>query len=512
MKKFIILQLAGFGDTLSAITRLPAVKEKYPYYEIIFYLGGYGKSVQFSKEQIEREGYKANIIKNFNFHNQIPDMRKFLQQNVVSEGDILEDWSFCEEIFQNKEPVFYKYQMQFPYSYSCSEKNEEVQDKCIAVHPLTKSGNAEGYGSDLENKRFWDRDEWRQLCINLCNNGYTPAFVGYGDEDWGLIEELTTEGYRVLDKRMGVEETISFLQTVDGGVFCNSWDWEVTSRAGIPTFCFYTKNHFFIQNHVPHGPSDFWNNCYIESRSQLYTKEDGKYPLKELGCVKAADVYDKLRYIIDNKERPHVDYDVCMISYNDQDHIARTLNNVKPYIDNKFCVVDGCSTDKTVDIIKHIIPDDKLKLDVVKWDKKFDVQKNNSIKMSEKKWVVFIDADETYEHIFWNQLSWYIRESEGLNIECINVSRINTYNDIGIQELQQFVESKGWRINNFGWVNYPDFQQRVFRNNLRFEGSVHETIKNCKKEYYLYPVNCVHDKSYKKQLKSFKLYKDIENG
>jgi len=32
MKKFIILQLAGFGDTLSAITRLPAVKEKYPEY------------------------------------------------------------------------------------------------------------------------------------------------------------------------------------------------------------------------------------------------------------------------------------------------------------------------------------------------------------------------------------------------------------------------------------------------------------------------------------------------
>ncbi len=55
MKTFHILQLAGFGDTLSAITRLPALREKYPDYKIKFWLGGFGKSPIFSKEQLERE-------------------------------------------------------------------------------------------------------------------------------------------------------------------------------------------------------------------------------------------------------------------------------------------------------------------------------------------------------------------------------------------------------------------------------------------------------------------------
>ena len=43
MKTFHILQLAGYGDTLSAITRLPALKEKYPNHKIKFCLDGFGK-------------------------------------------------------------------------------------------------------------------------------------------------------------------------------------------------------------------------------------------------------------------------------------------------------------------------------------------------------------------------------------------------------------------------------------------------------------------------------------
>ena len=111
MNTFHILQLAGYGDTLSAITRLPAVKEKYPDYKIKFWLGGYGKSPMFSKEQLEREGYEAALIKNLTFHNQLPQMRDFLLTNVVKPADIFEDWSFCEEIFDNRIPDFHKYKM-----------------------------------------------------------------------------------------------------------------------------------------------------------------------------------------------------------------------------------------------------------------------------------------------------------------------------------------------------------------------------------------------------------------
>ena len=91
--KLIILQLAGFGDTLSLITRMPAMLKAYPNHDPIFYLGGYGKSPQFSKEQLEREGYEAKLIKNMTFHNQIPQMRDFLVTKVAKKDDIVIDAS-----------------------------------------------------------------------------------------------------------------------------------------------------------------------------------------------------------------------------------------------------------------------------------------------------------------------------------------------------------------------------------------------------------------------------------
>ena len=62
--KYHLLALHGFGDTLSLLTRIPNLQKEYPDHEIVFWLGGFGKAVQFSKEQIEREGHTAKIVKN----------------------------------------------------------------------------------------------------------------------------------------------------------------------------------------------------------------------------------------------------------------------------------------------------------------------------------------------------------------------------------------------------------------------------------------------------------------
>ena len=196
MKTFHILQLAGYGDTLSAITRLPALKEKYPDYKIKFWLGGFGKSPQFSKEQLEREGYEAALIKNLTFDNQLASMRDFLLNKVVKPDDKFEDWSFCEEIFDNKKPHFAPYDMQFPYEYKTGEPTEQAKDivrqvkekNGVAIHPLTKDGNAEGFESDVNNGRFWKKEFWQEICELLNEKGLTPTFVGINDEDWGLRE------------------------------------------------------------------------------------------------------------------------------------------------------------------------------------------------------------------------------------------------------------------------------------------------------------------------------------
>ena len=515
MNTFHILQLAGYGDTLSAITRLPAVKEKYPDYKIKFWLGGYGKSPMFSKEQLEREGYEAALIKNLTFHNQLPQMRDFLLTNVVKPADIFEDWSFCEEIFDNRIPDFHKYKMQFPYAYKTNNRNIELEmlattakDKNgVAIHPLTKDGNAEGFKSDVDNGRFWKKEFWEETCELLSENGYTPTFVGIKDEDWGLREYCSERDIEYIDA-MGynVEDTMYLLENVSGCIACNSWDWEITSRLNIPTVVFYTKNHFFIQNHAPPVNHPFWDTCYIETncvqtaRATIPPGDSSLAGRVMKGEEEPCEIFDKFNYLFENRKRPAQKYSVCMITYNDEECIRDTMENVAPYITDDFVITDGGSTDKTLDIIKEY----NVNLIHRKWADNFENQKNNSLDAANQEWRVWIDADETYEPIFWNQLCWYIRDANSRSVDCINVPRINTVDGV----TPEFAQENSWNLSYFDWVNYPDYQQRIFKSHCKFAGRTHERVINVKKDAALVGVHCKHPKTLERQKAGIKREKD----
>ena len=515
MKTFHILQLAGFGDTLSAITRLPAVKEEYPDYKIKFWLGGFGKSPVFSKQQLEREGYEAGLIKNLTFHNQLPSIRDFLMTKVVKEGDKLEDWSFCEEIFDNRKPIFSKYDLQYPYEYKTGEPSEELKsfaehiknNNGVAVHPLTKEGNAEGFQSDVDNGRFWKKEFWEETCELLNENNFTPTFVGIKDEDWGLKDYCNQHNISYIDAmNYNVEDTIYLLGNMVGCIACNSWDWEITSRAQIPTVCFYTKNHFFIQNHAPQTNHPFWDTCYIETNCVQTAKAtippgDSSLAGRVMkGEQEPSEIFDKFHYLYKNGNRPDVKYSICMITYNDEECIRDTMENVAPYLVDDFVITDGGSTDKTIDIIKEY----DTKLLHKKWADNFEIQKNNSLEHANQEWRIWIDADETYEPIFWNQLVWYIRDAQQREVDCINVPRINIVHGL----TPEFAEENSWNISYFNWVNYPDYQQRIFKSHCKFAGRTHERIINVKKDAALVGAHCIHPKSLDRQIAGIKREKD----
>ena len=518
MKTFHILQLAGYGDTLSAITRLPALKEKYPDHKIKFWLGGFGKSPQFSKEQLEREGYDAALIKNLTFHNQLAAMRDFLKNKVVKPGDEFEDWSFCEEIFDNRKPNFAPYDMQFPFEYKTGEPTEEAKEivnqikekNGVAIHPLTKDGNAEGFESDVNNGRFWKKEFWEEICELLSEKGLTPTFVGINDEDWGLKEYCDKRRIEYIDAMgIDVENTIHILKNVSGCIACNSWDWEITSRLNIPTIVFYTKNHFFIQNHTPQINHPFWDTCYIETncvQTEKATIPAGESSLAGRimkGQEEPSEIFDKFLYLYENNKRPKQNYSVCMITYNDEECVRDTMENVTPYVTDDFVITDGGSTDKTISIIEEY---DIWATNLIhrKWADNFEIQKNNSLEAANQEWRIWIDADETYEPIFWNQLCWYIRDADNRDVDCINVPRINTVDGI----TQDFADKQSWNLSYFNWVNYPDYQQRVFKSHCKFAGRTHERIVNVKKDAAIVGVHCLHPKTLERQKVGIQREKD----
>ena len=478
-------------------------------------MGGFGKSPLFSKQQLEREGYEAGLIKNLTFHNQLPSIRDFLMTKVVKEGDKLEDWSFCDEIFDNRKSIFSKYDLQYPYEYKTSEPSEELKsfaehiknNNGVAVHPLTKEGNAEGFQSDVDNGRFWKQEFWQEICELLNENKLTPTFVGINDEDWGLKEYCDQHNIPYIDAmNYNVEDTIYLLQNVVGCIACNSWDWEITSRAQIPTVCFYTKNHFFIQNHAPQTNHPFWDKCYIETNCVQTPKAtipagDSSLAGRVMkGEQEPSEIFDKFIYLYKNRNRPEAKYSVCMITYNDEECIRDTMENVAPYIVDDFVITDGGSTDKTIDIIKEY----DTNLLHKKWADNFDIQKNNSLERANQEWRIWIDADETYDPIFWNQLPWYIRDAEGRDVDCINVPRINIVHGL----TPEFAEENSWNISYFNWVNYPDYQQRVFKSHCKFAGRTHERIINVKKDAALVGVHCKHPKTLDRQIAGIKREKD----
>ena len=513
--KLIILQLAGFGDTLSLITRMPAMLKAYPNHDPIFYLGGYGKSPQFSKEQLEREGYEAKLIKNMTFHNQIPQMRDFLVTKVAKKDDIVIDASFCEEIFDNRVPEFHKYELQFPYDYKVGQPSAElktltnnIKDKNgVAIHPLTKEGNAEGFKSDVDNGRFWKQEFWQETCELLSENGYTPTFVGIKDEDWDLRKYCSERNIEYIDAmNYNIEDTIFLLKNVAGCIACNSWDWEITSRLNIPTVVFYTKNHFFIQNHAPQVNHPFWDTCYIETncvqtaRATIPPGDSSLAGRVMKGQEEPCEIFDKFNYLYKNKKRPEQNYSVCMITYNDEECVRDTMENVAPYITDDFVITDGGSTDKTLDIINEY----DVNLIHRKWADNFEIQKNNSLDAANQEWRVWIDADETYEPIFWNQLCWYIRDANSRGVECVNVPSINTVEGV----TPEFAEQNSWNLSYFNWVNYPDYQQRIFKAHCKFAGRTHERIINVKKDAALVGVHCKHPKTLERQKAGIKREQD----
>ena len=69
---------------------------------------------------------------------------------------------------------------------------------------------------------------------------------------------------------------------------------------------------------------------------------------------------------------------------------------------------------------------------------------------------------------------------------------------------QIHIERWGWKVTENGWVNYPDYQSRVFRRDgkIRWERPLHELIRGVKTYAHLPPheeLSLYHPKTMKKQ-------------
>ena len=96
------------------------------------------------------------------------------------------------------------------------------------------------------------------------------------------------------------------------------------------------------------------------------------------------------------------------------------------------------------------------------------------------------------------------------DVDLIWLPRVNTVSGITEQHIQQW----GWRVTEKGWINYPDYQARVFRNDndIKWIKPVHEIISGVKTFSHLPPyeeLSLIHHKTIEKQEKQNKLYSEL---
>ena len=83
-----------------------------------------------------------------------------------------------------------------------------------------------------------------------------------------------------------------------------------------------------------------------------------------------------------------------------------------------------------------------------------------------------IDADELPPKYLVENL-WTISEMNN-NVDVLKVPRINTVEGL----TQEHIQKWGWRVDEKGWVNFPDYQWRIYRNDpkIKWVNKVHEVL------------------------------------
>ena len=204
----------------------------------------------------------------------------------------------------------------------------------------------------------------------------------------------------------------------------------------------------------------------------------------------------------------------AITTHNEYDEINELLGILVHHIDtdDEIVILDDFSDERTQEVFTAWMQQYQQinwKFEQRALNKDFAKQKNYLTRMCSGDYIINIDADEIPHDVFLNQIKQVIEIND---VDLIWVPRVNTVDGLTEQHIQQW----GWNVNEKGWVNYPDYQARVYKNaeHIKWIKPVHERIDGAKTYSHLPPheeLSFYHHKKIDKQEKQNKFYGEI-NG
>lgn len=196
---------------------------------------------------------------------------------------------------------------------------------------------------------------------------------------------------------------------------------------------------------------------------------------------------------------------------NEYKEIKGLLDLILNFIDNEdevVVVVDSNNYEPIIIKLLNDINDDRLIFKLNPLENNFSKQKNFMNSLCSKDYIFNIDADEMISPFLIKNIKKII--SFNSETDVFSLARINTVEGI----TEEYIKNQKWNVNENGWINFPDSQKRIYKNNkvIKWIKPVHEILSNYKCESHL-PFEekycLIHKKSFDRQKKQNEFYNKI---
>jgi hypothetical protein len=134
--------------------------------------------------------------------------------------------------------------------------------------------------------------------------------------------------------------------------------------------------------------------------------------------------------------------------------------------------------------------------------------KNELTRMCSSDYIFQIDADEVPNDYLMGSLHEILETNP--EVEVYQVPRVNTVEGL----TQEHINRWGWNVNEKGWVNFPDYQWRIYKNipEIKWKNKVHEILEGYKTVALIPPhedLSLYHPKTIERQEKQNNYYNTL---
>ena len=190
-------------------------------------------------------------------------------------------------------------------------------------------------------------------------------------------------------------------------------------------------------------------------------------------------------------------------------HLLDFLIQNKKEKDEIVVLFDDSNSTREMEALLHSYRNEKyITLYVDYFGGHFADWKNKLTQKCSGDYIFQIDADEMPSDYLMESLHEILETNP--EVEVYQVPRVNTVEGL----TQEHINRWGWNVNEKGWVNFPDYQWRIYKNipEVKWKNKVHEILEGYKTVALIPPyedLSLYHPKTIERQERQNNFYNII---